>query len=166
MKWQTNKELGVFINKWGCNFISILEKVEKAGKWKLHFSNELVHDIYKECILKRYISAEVWQGKEPVDGCTILYYQGVYNLAAEKLGVKSKCINVRKEPASYNPKRHEEEILELGRNGYNGSHFVSGTGEKGNPWQTEIEFDPIEGGSTCARLGFIKSKRILEVRKC
>ena len=39
MKFQTNPELGPFINHWGCFFCSILEKVEKSTGWTKHFSN-------------------------------------------------------------------------------------------------------------------------------
>jgi len=164
MKFQTNEELGPFINHWGCFFCSILEKVEKATEWTQHFSNPAVVAIYVEGMKRGWITQEVWENDKPKDGCFVLDAPAVYNYAAEQLGGKWRCTGNRKVDKLYLPYAGEEEILELGRAGYNGSHFVAGTGVIHSPdWRDEIEFDPIEGGSQCAKLGFIKSKRILTV---
>lgn len=164
MKFQTNPELGPFINHWGCFFCSILEKVEKSTGWTKHFSNENVVGIYVEGMKRGWITKEVWENDKPKDGCFVLDAPAVYNYAAEQLGSKWRCTKYRKVDKLYLPYAGEEEILELGRDGYYGSHFVAGTGVIHSPdWRDEIEFDPIEGGSQCAKLGFIKSKRILTV---
>src|SRR5574344_1219874 len=164
MKYQTNPELGPFINHWGCFLCSILEKVEKSTGWEKHFSNENIVGIYQHGINAGWITKEVWDGATPKDGCFVLDAPSVYNYAAEFLGVRARCSGYKKVDKTYIPARNEEEILCLGRAGYNGSHFVAGTGVAHVPeWQGEIEFDPIEDGSQCAKLGFIKSKRILTV---
>lgn len=164
MKYQTNPELGPFINHWGCFFCSILEKVEKSTGWQKHFSNANIVGIYEYGIKHGWITPEVWDGSNPKDGCFVLDAPAVYNYAAELLGSKWQCVKYHKVDKLYIPCAGEEEILELGRPGYNGSHFVAGTGAAHVPdWQKEIEFDPIEGGSQCAKVGFIKSKRILTV---
>ena len=173
MKYQTNPELGPFINEWGCFFTSGLEKVEKSTGWTKHFSNPNVVGIYQYCMeqtfryydgtIKPWISAEEWDGSKPKNGCFIWNLPAVYNYAAEFLGSHYRCTGYKKVDKLYVPKRNEEEILCLGRDGYNGTHFVSGTGVKETPWQGEIEFDPIEGGSQCAKKGFIESKRILTI---
>jgi len=164
MKFQTNPELGLFINHWGCFFCSILEKVEKSTGWQKHFSNANVVGIYTVCMNMGWITKEEWDGSTPKDGCFVLDALAVYNYAAEQFGSVWRCTKYRKMDKLYLPYAGEEELLELGRNGYNGSHFVAGTGVIHSPdWRDEIEFDPIEGGSQCAKVGFIKSKRILTV---
>jgi len=70
-----------------------------------------------------------------------------------------ECTDIRTEGNDYEPKPCEEEILELKRKDMDGSHFVSGNGKGG------IEFDPIEGGSVTARLGWVESKRIYTIKK-
>jgi len=161
MKWQTNPELGIFINHWGCFFCCILEKVEKATGWTKHFSNENVVGIYQTGMDSGWITKEVWEKHSPVDGCFVINAPAVYNYAAQFIGVASKCTGYSKVGKLYIPGKSEEEILCLTRYGYDGMHFVAGTGIAGNPWNNEIEFDPIEGGSLCAKNGFIDSKRIL-----
>lgn len=164
MKFQTNEELGPFINLWGCFFCSILEKVEKSTGWTQHFSNENVVGIYVESMRRGWITKEEWNGTIPKDGCFVLNAPAVYNYAAQALESHLRCKGYRKTDKLYIPRAGEEEILELGRTGYNGSHFVDGTGAAHVPdWNKEIEFDPVEGGSQCAKVGFIKSKRILTV---
>jgi hypothetical protein len=174
MKWQTNPELGIFINHWGCFFCCILEKVEKSIGWTKHFSNENVVGIYVACMNKTFtykdgttkpwISAEVWENGKPVDGCFVWNAEGVYNYAAEFLGSKFRCTKYSgRVSEKYMPKIGEEELLCLMRKEYDGMHFVDGTGKECIPWNGEIEFDPIEGGSKCAQLGWIDSKRILTI---
>ena len=164
MKYQTNPELGPFINHWGCFFCSILEKVEKSTGWVLRFSNPMVVAIYAGCIERGWISKEQWKNGQPFDGCWVLDAPAVYNYAAEQLGSTWRCKSYHKADKTYIPYANQEELLELGRSGYDGSHFVAGTGVAHVPdWNKEIEFDPIEAGSQCARIGFIKSKRILTV---
>jgi hypothetical protein len=163
MKFQTNGELGPFLNHWGCFFNSDLAKVEKSTGWTKHFSNENVVGIYVEGMKRNWIMQEKWKDGKPYDGCFVIDAPAVYNYASEQLGSKWRCTGYRKEDKLYIPCAGEEEILELGRDGYNGSHFVAGTNKICSPWQGEIEFDPIEGGSQCAKIGFIKSKRILTV---
>ena len=164
MKFQTNPELGPFINHWGCFFCSILEKVEKSTGWQKHFSNENVVGIYVESMNRGWITKEEWDGSTPKDGCFVLDAPAVYNYAAEFLGSKFRCTKYSgRVSEKYMPKNGEEEILCLARKGYDGFHFVAGTGKECIPWNGEIEFDPIEGGSKCARLGWIDSKRILTI---
>jgi len=174
MKFQTNEELGLFINHWGCFFCSILEKVEKSTGWTRHFTNENIVGIYVYCMkqtslykgnntIKPWISAEKWENGKPSDGCFVWDTMSVYNYAAEQLETVWRCTGYRKVDKLYIPCASEEEILELGRNRYKGSHFVAGTNKICHPWKNEIEFDPIEDGSQCAKTGFIKSKRILTV---
>lgn len=164
MKYQTNPELGPFINHWGCFFCSILEKVEKSTGWYIRFLNENVVGIYSYGVQMGWITKEVLDGATPKDGCFVLDAPSVYNYAAEMIDIRSRCTGYRKADKLYIPTIGEEEILCLGRAGYNGSHFVAGTGVAHVPeWQKEIEFDPIEGGSRCAKEGFIVSKRILSI---
>jgi len=175
MKWQTNDPLGPFINNWGCFFHSDLEKVEKTLNWQHRFTNEQILEIYHygmshtfryaDGTTKPWISPEVYSGGGiPLDGCFIWNAPGIFNIGAEMLGSKARCAKYSGcISAKYLPKRNEEELLCLERHGYDGSHFVAGTNKPGIPWQNEIEFDPIEGGSNCARLGWIDSKRILTI---
>ena len=169
MKYQTNPELGPFLNHWGCHFCCILEKVEIKTNQK--FSNAEVVAIYQKAMSEGYVQKEVRDHENhPIDGCTILDGDKngagdgdkIFNLGAELKGSPIRAIGYRWESKDYVIKPNEEEILELKRVGYPGSHFVSGTGVP-HPelWQHEIEFDPIEDGSQCARHGWIESKRIL-----
>lgn len=113
---------------------------------------------------------------KPFDGCTILNYDdqgkwdghggmGLFNTACDMFNVHARAVEYRRESKDYQPKAGEEEILELKRSGYHGSHFVSGNGNHGVPLASEIEFDPIDGGSNTARLGWIESKRILTIKR-
>jgi len=164
MKFQTNEELGPFINHWGCFFCSILEKVEKTTGWTKHFSNENVVGIYNEGMKLGYITPEKWEGRNPVDGCFVLNAPAIFNMAAEMLDTPFRCSGYSGRVSDkYIPKSGEEEILCLTRNGYNGFHFVAGNNRTCIPWNNEIEFDPIEGGSKCAQVGYIDSKRILTI---
>lgn len=168
MKFQTNSALGEYINRWGCHICSILEKVEilsaRIGK-PLKFANSDVCAIYQEAMRRGAVQQEVDVAGKPFDGCSILDGAELFNLACELFSVPLKAVGYRKEGASYVTTPDEEEILELNRGGYNGSHFVSGNGKTGVMLKDEIEFDPIEGGSKCAAVGWIKSKRILTWRK-
>jgi hypothetical protein len=164
MKWQTNPELGPFINHWGCFFCSTLEKVEKATGYTLHFSNENIVGIYVEGMRQGWITKEEFKNNMPVNGCFVIDAPAIFNYAARIIGVNVRCTKYSgRVSAKYLPKAGEEEILCLARKGYDGFHFVAGTGKECIPWQGEIEFDPIEGGSKCAQLGWIDSKRILTV---
>lgn len=165
MKYQTNPELGPFINHWGCLFCSILEKAEKSIDWERKFSNADVVEVYKKCISLGFISKEVTNDNGvPIGGCWVINAPEVFNTAVEKLGGVMKCTGYRKVESSYVPKLHEEEILCLARKGYGGNHFVSGNGKVFSSLKDEIEFDPWEGGSRCAREGYIDSKRILIIQ--
>lgn len=171
MKYQTNPQLGPFLNHWGCHIHSILEKVEKVSGWNVKFTNENVLTVYYLGMSKGFIQREVFDKNGiPSDGCIILatgkdtHGDEVFNIGAEILGIHYRATEYRYESADYVPKKDEEEILELKRRGYYGSHFVSGTNIVGCNWKKEIEFDPIEGGSNCARDGWIESKRILVIK--
>jgi hypothetical protein len=162
MKFQTNEELGPFINHWGCFFCSILEKVEKTTGWTKHFSNENIVGIYVEGMRRGWITKEVFKNNVPDNGCFVLDAPAVFNYAAEQLSISARCTKYSGRVSDkYIPKNGEEEILCLARKGYDGFHFVAGNSKPATPWNGEIEFDPIEGGSNCARLGWIDSKRIL-----
>lgn len=168
MKYQTNPQLGKFINAWGCNLCCILEKVEKSlarfGK-AFKFSNPDVVTVYKTAMERGFVQKEVFtEDGEPKDGCTVNNPKAVFNLCAEMFKLPIYCESFRQADADYIPSDGEEEILELKRAGYNGSHFVSGNGNT-KSLKDEIEFDPIEGGSRCAREGWIASKRIYTIRK-
>jgi hypothetical protein len=175
MKWQTNEPLGPFINEWGCFLHFLLEKVEKSTGWTKHFSNEDIVNLYVACMRKTFvykdgttkpwISPEVWKNGKPADGCFVWNAKGVYNAAAEFLGSDYRCVKyVGWKNKNYIPQKNEEEGLCLKRQGYSGVHFVAGTGIASIPWQKEIEFDPVEGGSLCAKYGWIDSKRILVIK--
>ena len=168
MKYQTNACLGKFINAWGCNICSIMEKVEKTsalyGK-PFKFSNSDVGGVYTTAMLRGIVQKEVFtEDGEPEDGCTVNNPKLLFNLCAEMFKLPVFCESFRQADAHYFPAANEEEMLELKRNGYHGSHFVSGNGKPGL-LKDEIEFDPIEGGSRCAREGWIASKRIFTIRK-
>lgn len=168
MKYQTNESHGLFINHWGCNLCSIMQKVEKTsavyGK-PFKFSNSDVGGVYLTAMRHGIVQNEVRsEDGEPLDGCTVYNGKALFNLCAEMFSLPVECINMRTESAKYKPKPGEEEILELKRKDMNGSHFVSGNGKQGL-LANEIEFDPIEGGSRCARNGWIASKRIYTIKK-
>ena len=166
MKFQTNPPLGPFINHWGCHFSDILQKVEKTGGYPKWFSNDDVLTIYYRSMAEGYLQREQFNKNEtPLDGCTVQNGDKIFNLGAELLGIPFRATDYRHEAADYVPKAGEEEILELKRKGYNGSHFVSGTNIVGCNWKKEIEFDSVEGGSNCSRDGWIESKRILTIVK-
>ena len=129
------------------------------------FTNDDVVAVYRRAMDLGYVQKEVASPSgAPADGCTVLDGLGLFNLAASYSGAKIRAKSYRHESADYEIiPTAEEEILELKRAGYTGSHFVCGNGiAKSGRWQNEIEFDPIEGGSQCARSGWIASKRIIE----
>jgi len=170
MIFQTNKKLGPYLNKWGCFFCSILQKVEKVSG--VSFSENDTLTIYTKAMASGAISAEIKDDpdtpQDEMDGVTILQPAVVFNIAAAYAKVKSRCVGCAWSDPSVVPFLHQEEIIELKRHDKKGSHFVSGTGRSptpGRPWQDEIEFDPIEGGSVAAKLGYIASKRILTIRR-
>jgi hypothetical protein len=163
LKYQTNESHGPFINHWGCNLCSIMQKVEKTsaryGK-PFKFSNSDVGGVYLTAMRHGIVQKEVRsEDGEPLDGCTIYNGKALFNLCADMFSLPVECVEMRTEPKDYKPKPGEEEILELKRDGMKGSHFVSGNGKCG------IEFDPIEGGSKCAKAGWIESKRIYVIKK-
>lgn len=169
MIYQTNPKLGLYLNRWGCYFCSILQKVEKHSGVKLTEYQALT--IYTKAMAAGAVSLEVHDDPstkaDETDGVTILQPAVVFNIAAAEVGSKCRCRGARKEPAEVLPGPGETEILELRRHDKPGQHFVSGTGAKpkpGRPWQDEIEFDPIEGGSNSAKVGYIASKRILTIQ--
>lgn len=140
-----------------------MEKVEKAsaryGK-PFKFSNSDVGGVYLTAMRHGIIQKEVRsEDGEPLDGCTVYNGKALFNLCADMFSLPVECTDMRTESKGYKPKPSEEEILELKRDGMKGSHFVSGNGRGG------IEFDPIEGGSVTARLGWIESKRIYVIKK-
>jgi hypothetical protein len=162
MKWQTNKELGPYLNHWGCFIDSILQKVEKKSGYQFKWTNEQIVEIYKHGISAGFIQEEIANPDgTPKDGCDVLDVVGVFNLGADFAGIADRAKSYHYAEHDYQPQDNETEILELKRDGYAGSHYVDGN-DKANqtPWQNEIEFDPIEGGSNCARVGWIASKRI------
>jgi hypothetical protein len=164
LKYQTNPELGPFLNKWGCFHNSILCKLEKHAKG-YRFTNDDVRRVYVTAMRHGVVQEEAFDGKgKPIDGCDILDHMELYNLAAVMFGIRSRCVEYRVEKPDYHTKPNEEEILELKRNGLKGSHFVCGNGSFGVPVKARVEFDPIEGGSNCARDGWIESIRIMVIK--
>jgi hypothetical protein len=164
LKYQTNPELGPFLNKWGCFHNSILCKLEKHAKG-YRFTNDDVRRVYITAMRHGVVQEEAFDGKgKPLDGCDILDHMELYNLAAVMFGIRSRCVEYRVEKPDYHTKPNEEEILELKRNGLKGSHFVCGNGSFGVPVKARVEFDPIEGGSNCARDGWIESIRIMVIK--
>lgn len=163
MKFQSNPELGPFLNHWGCNVCSILQKVEKKLGYTFKWTNEQIVEVYKLGIVAGFIQDEVYnKDGSPKDGCDVLDYVGFFNLAAKYANSAWRAKNMRHAEYNYQPLENEEEILELKRDGYAGSHFVTGNNKANqSPWQKEIEYDGIEGGSQCQKLGWIASKRIL-----
>lgn len=162
MKWQTNGPLGPYINHWGCHFCSILQKVEKMSKGAFKWTNEQIVEIQKNAIHLEFLTPDIEKDGKPFDGCTVLYGDKIFNIAAEYAGIEVRAKGYRHEEWNYQPNANEEEILELKRDGYAGSHFVSGNNVANQkPWTKEIEYDGIEGGSRCAQEGWIASKRIM-----
>jgi hypothetical protein len=161
---QTDKELGPYINKWGCFLISILRLVEKNGTGYTFRAHDILK-IYENAMRHELVSREVKDSDgSPKDGCTILEQRGLYNMAAEMYGFNTRCLNYYWRPADYQKQTGEDEILELKRSGVKGSHFVTGNGSFGVPVLNRIEFDPIAGGSVTARRGWIESIRIFQTR--
>ena len=168
MKYQTNPSHGPFINHWGCNLCCIMEKVEvtsaRYGR-PFKFSNSDVGGVYLTAIRHGIVQKEVRsEDGEPLDGCAVYNGKALFNLCAEMFSLPVECVEMQTEGKYYQPKPNEEEILELKRKGMDGSHFVSGNGKSG-VLADEIEFDPIEGGSRCAKEGWIESKRIYTIKK-
>jgi hypothetical protein len=160
MIYQTDERLGPYLNHWGCHICSILHKVEKRNKVTFDWTQVLA--VYKDGMSRGYIQQEVQDVHgNPDDGCSVLDGKALYNLAAQYKGISELAGAYSHQESSYVPAPNDEEILELKREGYNGSHFVAGNGHTGDTMQSEIEFDPIEGGSHCARDGFINTKRII-----
>ena len=148
--------------------ISIMEKVEvtsaRFGK-PFKFSNSDVGGVYERAKQTGIVQKEVFsEDGEPLDGCTVYNGKALFNLCAAMFDLPVHCESFRLEPATYVVKKGEEEILELRREGKTGSHFVSGTGKPGS-LPDIVEFDPIEGGSQSARVGWVASKRILTIKK-
>ena len=145
-----------------------MQKVEKASRVAgkpFKFSNSDVGGVYLSAMRHGLVQKEVRsEDGEPLDGCTVYNGKALFNLCADMFYLPVECVEMREEAKDYRPKPGEEEILELKRTGMTGSHFVSGNGKSG-PLAKEIEFDPIEGGSVTARLGWIESKRIYVIRK-
>jgi hypothetical protein len=138
--------------------------LEKHAKGR-RFSNDEVKWIYFQGMQNRFIQQELFTNDgKPLDGGYILDQKGFYNFAAQMFGIKSRCVEYRREPVSYKTKPGEEEILELKRSGVKGSHFVCGNGSFGVPLKARIEFDPIEGGSKSARDGWIESVRVFVIK--
>lgn len=161
---QTDKELGPYINKWGCFLISILRLVEKNSNGYT-FSARDILKIYENAMRHELVSREVAdEDGSAKSGCYILKQRGLYNMAAEMYGFNTRCLNYYWRPANYQKQTGEDEILELKRDGMAGSHFVTGNGSFGVPVLNRIEFDPIAGGSVTARRGWIKSIRIFQTR--
>ena len=140
-----------------------MEKVEvtsaRYGR-PFKFSNSDVGGVYLTAIRHGIVQKEVRsEDGEPLDGCTVYNGEALFNLCAEMFSLPVECTEMRTEAKDYKSKSGEEEILELKRKGMEGAHFVSGNGKGG------IEFDPIEGGSRCAKEGWIESKRIYTIKK-
>lgn len=166
MIYQTNRALGAYINKWGCYLMAIIQKVEKNGNG-LKFNERDILGIYENAKRHGFVSQEVTNRDGTAkDGCYVLEPQILYNMIAEMFGFRTRCLSYRKEDSNGKPNRAigEEEILELKREGLEGSHFVSGNGKNTKTIPARIEFDPIESGSITARLGWIESVRIFTIR--
>lgn len=145
-----------------------MEKVEvtsaRFGR-QFKFSNSDVGGVYITAIRHGIVQKEVrTEDGEPKDGCTVYNGKALFNMCADMFDLPCECIDMRTEGKDYQPKPGEEEILELKRKDMEGSHFVAGNGKPG-ALADEIEFDPIEGGSKCARVGWIASKRIYTIQK-
>ena len=163
MRFQTNPALGPFLNAWGCHVTTILEKVEKKSGYAWSWSDADTVIVYQAGIANGAIQREVKDGAgNPVDGCDVLDGVKFFNLAAEMAGIPDRLKEYAHLPKDYVCQPGEEEILECARDGHPGFHFMSGNGVP-DPvtWQNEIEFDPWEGGSMTARVGYIVEKRIL-----
>ena len=162
MKYQTNPELGPFINAWGCHICCILEKVEKVSGYAYSFTNEAILEVYRQGMADGFIQKEIKDDAgNPVDGCDVLDGVGFFNLAAQYAGIPHRLKSYMHVGVDFCKLEVEEEILKCAYPGHAGFHFMSGNGIKSNPWQGEIEFDPIEGGSHTAKFGDIIEKRIL-----
>lgn len=169
MLYQTNPKFGLYLNRWGCYFFSLLQKVTCHGGVEISEAQALT--IYTKSMTAGAISLEIHDDpttkQDETDGVTILQPAVVFNIAASEVGAQCRCRGVRKEPADVLPGPGEDEILELRKHDRPGQHFVAGTGvnpKPGRPWQDEIEFDPIEGGSNSAKIGYIASKRIMTIQ--
>ncbi|VVB60784.1 Uncharacterised protein [uncultured archaeon] len=167
MLFQTDRVFNNFINEYGCNMFSILFKVEKAGLFKKHFTADDINNIYTSAMQCGIVGKESYDSEgRPDNGCYVMDGAALFNLGARSLGINAECKSISWMDRMYIPGLGEEEILELGRSGYKGSHFVAGNGiVTPDHWNSEIEFDPIEGGSRCGKTGFIKSKRILLIKR-
>jgi hypothetical protein len=169
MKYQTNKELGPFFNAWGCNIDAHLEKIEKVSKWNYSWSNEGILNVYHESMDKGFVQKEKYDCTgDLLDGCTVLNGIGLFNLAADYAGLNYRCVAYKVETPDYVCKHGEEEILKCqytakDENKTVHTHFMDGLGSNLNPWNKDIEFDPIEGGSNTAKYGHIVEKHILTI---
>lgn len=163
--YQTDPSLGPYINKWGCDLMSIayLASVQ-SGK---PLTTESVLRAYQVGMKLGYIQKEeAAPDGSPVDGCDIYNYPEVFKLFG------GNCKAFKFETATYQPASNELEILKCKRDGVKGVHFMAGNGKANStPWQAEIAFDPIEyhvddngvktPGSWTQGDGWIVDKRIL-----
>jgi len=87
IKYQTNTSHGKFINAWGCNICSIMQKVEKGSERfgrRYRFSNSDVGAVYLEAMRRGIVQKEVFsEDGEPLDGCTVYNGKALFNLCAE-----------------------------------------------------------------------------------
>ena len=164
MKFQDDPQLGPYINAWGCDFCSLLALVEVKSNGTFTWDYPGILEVYKQGMDHGYVQKEVQNPDgSPADGCTILDFTSFFALASQYAKVLVVCGGEFYAEHDYQPTGNDAEILELKRDGHAGSHFTLGNGKANQtPWQNEIAFDPIRGGSQTAKLGWIASKRILQ----
>ncbi len=136
--YQTSPELGVFINKWGCNFMSICYLAAVFIKKSIPVAEVL--RVYQVSMKLGYLQKEViGPTGQPEDGCEVHNYIEIFRLFG------GKCKAFKSEGMSYVPREGELEILRCRRAGHAGYHFMAGNGVPDQTrWQNEIAFDPIE----------------------
>jgi hypothetical protein len=149
MVLQTEKELGAFINEWGCYLCSLLAVAEEQRKKT--FEAHEVMSIYLAAMHVGIVSREVWDDKgKPADGCTILDPDALLRLAGGKGTVR------KVDGSGYQASSGESQVLcfHNPRTGF--YHFVVGDG-KG-----KVKWDPLENSVT-VREGHVVNQRIIKI---
>lgn len=148
MVLQTDKELGAFINEWGCYFCSLLAVAEEQRK-KVFEAHEVM-SIYLAAMHVGIISKEVWdENGRPKDGCTVLDPDALLRLAGGKGSVR------KVDGSGYKAATGEWQILRFHNQRTGFSHFVLGDGNG------KVRFDPL-GHSVTVKEGRVVDQRIIK----
>lgn len=149
---QTDRRFSPIIQDFGCYFMCILYIVEKYYL-KRDMTISEIQDIYMQGVAKHDIDPEEWYDDRTVDGCYIRYPVLFIQLVLDYFNLPFDVIS-----CNISTIAHKDcfNILYLVR-GEGVHHFVVGTS------MSDIEWDPWDGGSRCAKEGRIESVRCIHI---